>query len=200
MLLTVSVAFPDVAMLVGLIVAERPDDGVTVRETVPENPLIALTVIVEVIAVPLGVVKLDGMAFMVKSGAGLLTVTETVTGWDSVPLVPTTCAVYDPLGVDVVVDTVSVVVPVPPDERVTLVALRVVVGPDGDMEDVRVIVPVKPLILVRVIEDAAEEPAWIVRLTGLTAMVKSGGGGGLTATVIVAEWTSVPLVPLTVTE
>lgn len=77
-------------MLVGLIVAERPDDGVTVRETVPENPLIALTAIVEVADVPLGVVKLDGMAFMVKSGAGLLTVAETVTEWDSVPLVPTT--------------------------------------------------------------------------------------------------------------
>lgn len=107
---------------------------------------------------------------------------------------------YDPLGVDVVVDTVSVVVPVPPDERVTLVALKVVVGPDGDMEDVRVTVPAKPLILVRVIEDAADEPAWIVRLTGLAAMVKSGGGGELTVTVIVTEWTSVPLEPFTITE
>lgn len=195
-----SVAFPDVAMLVGLIVAERPDDGVTVRETVPENPLMALTAIVEVATVPFGVVKLDGMAFIVKSGAGLLTVTETGTEWDSVPLVPTTCAVYDPLGVDVVVDTVSVVVPVPPDDRVTLVALRVVVGPDGDMEDVRVIVPAKLLILVKVIAEDAEEPAWIVRLTGLAVMVKSGGGGGRTVTVTVTEWTSVPLVPLTVTE
>jgi hypothetical protein len=72
------------------------------------------------------------------------------------------------------VDNVSVVVPVPPAESVTLVALRVVVAPDGDIEEVRVIVPEKPLMLVRVIVDAAEEPAWIVRLTGLAAMVKSG--------------------------
>ena len=194
------VAFPDVAMLVGLIVAERPDDAVTVKETVPENPLMALTAIVEVATAPVGVVKLDGIAFMVKSGAGLLTVTETVTEWDSVPLVPTTCAVYDPLGVDVVVDTVSVVVPVPPDDKVTLAALRVVVGPDGDMDDARVIVPAKPLMLIRVIEDAAEDPAWMVRLTGLAVMVKSGGGGWLTVTVIVTGWTSVPLVPVTVTE
>lgn len=187
-------------MLVGFMVAVRPDEGVTVRETVPENPLMALTAIVDVAAVPIGVVKLDGMAFMVKSGAGLLTVTETETEWDSVPLVPTTWAVNVPLGVEVVVDTVSVVAPVPPDDRRTLVALRVVVGPDGDMEDVRLIVPPKPLILVKVITDAAEEPAWIVRLTGLATMVKSGWGGGLTVTVIVTEWTSVPLIPLTITE
>lgn len=68
----------------------------------------------------------------------------------------------------------SVVVPVPPAERVTLVALRVGVGPGGDMEDVRLIVPEKPLTLVRVTVDAADEPAWIVRLTGFAAMVKSG--------------------------
>jgi len=98
------------------------------------------------------------------------------------------------------VDTVSVVVPVPPDDKVTLVALRVVVGPDGDMEDVRVIVPVNPLMLLKVMVDAAEDPAWIVRLTGLAIMVKSGGGGALTVTDIVTEWTSDPLVPLTVTE
>jgi hypothetical protein len=73
-----------------------------------------------------------------------------------------------------VVDTVSVVVPVPPAESVTLVALRVVVGPDGDMEDVRVIVPENPLMLVKVMVDAAEEPDWIVRLTRLAAIVKSG--------------------------
>jgi hypothetical protein len=89
----VRVAFPDVTTLEGLMVAVRPDDGVIVSETVPENPLMGLTAIVDVALVPLGVVRLDGMAFMVKSGAGLLTLTETVTRWDSVPLVPTTCAV-----------------------------------------------------------------------------------------------------------
>lgn len=80
----------------------------------------------------------------------------------------------------------SVVVPVPPAERVTLVALRVVVGPDGDMEDVRVMVPVKPLMLVRVMVDAADDPAWIVRLPGLAAMVKSGAGA---LVLKVAVWT-----------
>jgi hypothetical protein len=80
-------------MLVGLMVAVRPDDGVTVKETVPENPFTGLTAIVDVALVPLGVVRLEGMALMVKSGAGLLTVTETLTAWDSVPLAPTTWAV-----------------------------------------------------------------------------------------------------------
>ncbi len=51
------------------------------------------------------------------------------------------------------------VVAVPPDERVTLVALRLVVGPEGVMAEMRLIVPVNPLMLVKETEDVPDEPA-----------------------------------------
>jgi hypothetical protein len=51
------------------------------------------------------------------------------------------------------------VVAVPPDERVTVVVLRLVVGPDGVMAEMRLIVPVNPLMLVNVIVDVPDEPA-----------------------------------------
>jgi len=59
---------------------------------------------------------------------------------------------------------------------------------------VRLTVPVKPFNAVTVIVEVAEVPAW----TGageVAAIVKS-----VTAKVAVAEWDSVPLVPVIVTE
>ncbi len=51
------------------------------------------------------------------------------------------------------------VVAVSPDERVILVALRLVVGPEGVMPEMRLTVPVNPLMLVKEIEDVPDEPA-----------------------------------------
>ena len=51
------------------------------------------------------------------------------------------------------------VIAVPPDERVTLLVLRFVVGPDGVMAEMRLIVPVNPLMLVKVTVDVPDEPA-----------------------------------------
>ena len=65
---TVRIAVPDVAIVVGFMVAVRPEDGVTVRETVPENPLSAVMVIVEEAGVPALTVRLVGFADMEKSG------------------------------------------------------------------------------------------------------------------------------------
>lgn len=70
-----SVAVPEAAgMEVGLSVALRPDDGDTVSITVPENPFVGATVIVDV-PLTLGFTgPMDvGLAFTVKSGVGALT-------------------------------------------------------------------------------------------------------------------------------
>ena len=56
---------------------------VSVRATVPVNPLIAVIVIVEVAEVP-AVTAAGDVAAIVKS----LTVNVAVVEWDSVPLVP----------------------------------------------------------------------------------------------------------------
>lgn len=62
------------------------------RLIVPANPPTLVRLIVDVPEDPWITVRLVGLAERVKLGAGL-TLTETVTGWDSVPLDPTTWAV-----------------------------------------------------------------------------------------------------------
>src|SRR2546430_45091 len=67
---------------------------------------------------------------------------------------------------------VRVVVPVPPEERVTLVELSESVGPGGELAVERVMVSAKPPRLFREIVDAFEEPGEIVT----EEMLKSGAG------------------------
>ena len=64
-----------------------------------------------------------------------------------------------------------------------LEALSEIAGPEGDMEAARLMVPVNPFKPLRVIVEAPEEPAVMVRLLGLAFMMKSGRGEGLTVTV-----------------
>jgi len=52
-----------------------------------------------------------------------------VVEWESPPLVAVTVTVYVPVGVDLVVETVSVIVAEPPCESNLLFALRETVGP-----------------------------------------------------------------------
>jgi hypothetical protein len=79
-----------------------------------------------------------------------------------------------------------------------LVELRLQVSPvAGDTEEVRATVPVNPLIGATVVVDVAVAPARTVWLVGLAVIEKSCGA--FTVTVTVAEWDSVPLVPVTVT-
>jgi len=73
-------------MLVGLKVQVRPDDGdtVEVRRTVPENPLMLESWIVEEPELPACTVRLVGLAVMEKSrGSGTVTATvcEVVEVW-----------------------------------------------------------------------------------------------------------------------
>lgn len=68
---TVSIEAPDPVTLVGLNAAVRlASDAAAVRLTTPENPLTAVTVIVEVPEPPAVKLIVVGAAEMVKSGAG----------------------------------------------------------------------------------------------------------------------------------
>lgn len=78
--------------------------------------------------------------------------------------------------------------------RTMLVGLRVQVKPAGDTTVASVTVPVNPLTGATVIVEVAVAPARMVTLVGLATIVKSG-----VVTFTVAEWDSVPLVPVTVT-
>jgi hypothetical protein len=89
-------------------------------------------------------------------------------------------------------------VPLPPAARVMLGALSEIVGPGGDTEAARLMVPLNPFKLLRVIVEAPEEPAVMVRLLGLTVKAKSGCGEGLTVTVTATACDEDPLVPVTV--
>jgi hypothetical protein len=59
----------------------------------------------------------------------------------------------------VVVETVRMLVPVPPEDRETLVVLSVAVGPLFDTAVVRLTIPAKPLRLLMVIVEVADMPA-----------------------------------------
>jgi len=75
---TVRVACPFGPKLVGLIDPVRPLDVATVRITLLLNPLMAPVFMVEVVDVPAGTVRNEGLAAIVKSGWFEKTVAETV--------------------------------------------------------------------------------------------------------------------------
>ena len=83
-------AVPDPVMLLGLIDPQvRPDGIVSVRDTVPENPLSAVTVIVDEADWP-ALIGAGEEAEMVKSAGngGCCTETRVVVWWLRGPLVP----------------------------------------------------------------------------------------------------------------
>lgn len=95
--------------------------------------------------------------------------------------------VYDPA------DPLQESVEIP--EPATLVGVRVQVRPVvGLMLEVKLTTPLNPSSAVTVIVEVPEAPARTVVVVGLAAIVKSW-----TVKVVVAEWDSVPLVPVTVT-
>jgi hypothetical protein len=65
----------------------------------------------------------------------------------------------------------------PPAGTCTLERLRLARIILDETESVNVTVPLKPLMLVSVIVEVAEEPCVIVRFPGNAEIVKSGGGG-----------------------
>lgn len=109
---------------------------------------------------------------MLKSGT--MTVTETVVMFAVEPLAPLTVTLKDPVGVERVVETVSVDVAGAPGEMVTMVGLRDGTGPAGEIDGVRLIVPLNPRSLVRVIVEVLDEPCKIVSEDGFAAIEKPG--------------------------
>jgi hypothetical protein len=92
-------------------------------------------------------------------------VKSTLTVWERLPLVPVIDTVKLPDGVEVLVPNVSVEGPVPPGETMTVVGLRLMVGQPMARHEtggVRLIAPLNPLMLARMIWEVAVEPAWTV--------------------------------------
>jgi len=80
-------------MLVGERLQARPAGlSECVRSTVPVKPFTGLIVMEEVPVSPARMLTLTGLAPMLKSGTAV-TVNETSTEWDSVPLPPETVTV-----------------------------------------------------------------------------------------------------------
>ncbi len=123
-----------------------------------------------------------------------MTVSTTVVVWVRPPLVAVIVIVYVPGGVLWRVRTVKVDVPDPPEVSETLLELRLSLGPVGEQTAERDTVPVKPLMLARLIVTVPDVPATRLRELILALRLKSW-----TLTVIVTEWVNDPLVPVTVT-
>jgi hypothetical protein len=159
--------------LVGLRAQVRPVEGeiVSVNATVPVNPFVAETAIVEVPATPMVTVTLVGLATSVKLGAGF-TVKATVAECDKLPLAPVIVTVKVPVAVPVhesveVAEVVEVL-------NVTLVGDNVHVRPvEGETVSERATVPVKPLSAVTVSVEVPGVPTTTVRVVGLAATLKS---------------------------
>jgi len=131
------------------------------------NPLTLVRVIVEVAVEPAGIVRLLGLAVIVKSGGGEdgTTVKVTLTLCDRLPLVPVTTTTQFLGGLPAVDTNVRVELAVPPDESLTLDELRPQPGHEaqrGGGEVARFTTPLKPLMLVNMIKDFPEEPATTV--------------------------------------
>ena len=80
---------------------------------------------------------------------------------------------YVPGVIPVVVEKVSSELPEAPLVNVTLVGLRVTVGPDGDIVAVSDTVPDRPLILARLTVEFTDVPGGVVWELGLVAIEKS---------------------------
>jgi len=87
-------------------------------------------------------------------------------------------------------------VPLPPADRVLLETLSETAGPEGDIEAARLMVPVNPPKLLKVMVEEPEEPAVMARLLGLAVKAKSGCEDTMTETVTVLN-TPVTLLPTT---
>jgi len=85
----------------------------------------------------------------------------------------------------------------PPEVRVSVELLRVVLGPEGEIDVERLIVPLNPLRLVIVMVELSVEDRERVKDDGSAEMEKSGFTATETDTVV--EWEREPLEPVTVT-
>ncbi len=131
----------------------------------------------------------------------LPTLTEITSEWDRLPAVAVTVMVKSRLGVNAVVDIVSVAMLALLGLRVSVVVLRITVGPFaiiGLIVMVSVTVPAKPRLFTTMVE-LRDEPALSIIDSGLESTVKSPAGGDVTVRETLTLWDSEPLVAVTVT-
>jgi hypothetical protein len=133
------------------------DETVTARDKAPVKPFRLVRVSVTDPDEPEGILIEDGLALMPKSG-GSVTVTEIVTEWERVPEFAVTCTEYDPAAIDWLVETVNVLVPVPPELRETMFGDVDAVAAEVDTDTAKLREPAKAPKLdnVRVVDP--EEP------------------------------------------
>ena len=103
----------------------------------------------------------------------------TVVECDNDPLVPVMVTVVVPRESALEPVNVRVAVPLPPDETVIVVELKVSATPLTEVAE-RVMVPLNPFKLVTVIVVEVDPSLVIVRLEGEALMLKSGGEGAVT--------------------
>lgn len=138
------------------------------RFTVLENALREVTVIVEVPLEPALTDRLVGLAEREKSAVDVDdTVTDTDVEWARDPLELATVTVYLPGGNVDCAEIVSVELPVPPDETVTLDGLSETANPEDEELADKLTEPENPLIEVIVIVDEPLEPLSIDKELGL---------------------------------
>ncbi len=140
------------------------DDTVCVSAIVPVKPSTPAMLTVELAVTPESTVSVAGLASTVKSCIVKITATE----WDVPPLAPVTVTVYVP--------------DEPLQERVELcdVLSEKLAGPsehdrpaEGEIAELRLTVPVKPLALTALIVVFPAEPALRITFAGLAVSAKS---------------------------
>jgi hypothetical protein len=123
---------------------------VAAKFTVPEK-LFALVSVIEVVPdVPWAMVREVGLELIAKlgdEGDNTETLMFVVCVPDADPFVPVTLMLKDPGEVDPGIEIVSFEVAVVPEETTTVLVLKLVIGPEGEAEAERVIVPAKLLML-----------------------------------------------------
>ena len=83
--------------------------------------------------------------------------------------------------------------------RVTVVGLRLVIGPEGETVDDKLTVLENPLRVVRVMVEVPDDPWIIFNELGFAEIAKSGDDGCVTVTETLVECECDPPVPVTVT-
>jgi hypothetical protein len=143
------------------------------------KPFKAVVLIVEALELPGEMVRLVGLALMLKSATAPVTVSETPVVWVMPPPVAITVIVYVPLAT--VDPTVIVMVEDPaPGAGIGLV-LKLTVTPAGCPEADKVMAELKPPLTVVVIVDCPELPCATETEPGDAEMLKLGAAGPASA-------------------
>ncbi len=138
-----------------------------VKLTAPENVSMLPSVIVDLPGEPTMRIIEVGFADMKKSP---VTNTLTIAEWTNEPFVAITVTRYDPVGVEIDADTVSIELATPPEETVTLLGFNDAVK-TAEACTVREISPENPSRLVAVMLEVFDEPGATVMEVGFAARV-----------------------------